>query len=142
MSTCIEEDELIHVDMKMNISDDIPLILKEDYKDSLLANLYSTVEFLKSEISEKNDVIKSLLSQLDKCISCNAHENKNENTHNDDKDNDDEDNYDSGDDTNSTPLVNGNEDFIIKSSWENTTVSSGENYSVPTSKFNTVILLI
>ena len=65
MLTCIEEDELIHVDMKMNISGDIPVILNDDYKDSLLANLYSTVEFLKSEISEKNDVIRSLLSQLD-----------------------------------------------------------------------------
>ena len=43
-------------------------IIKEppdDFKDNLLANLYSTVEFLKLELGEKNKIINKLLSQLD-----------------------------------------------------------------------------
>ena len=42
----------------------------EDYKDSLLANLFSQVEFLKSEIKEKNYIIRNLLNRMkdDKCI--------------------------------------------------------------------------
>ena len=44
----------------------MPIIIeKEDFKDSLLANLYSTVEFLKNEVKEKNDIIKILLSNTE-----------------------------------------------------------------------------
>ena len=39
------------------------LEVNEDFKDQLLANLYSTVEFLKKELEEKNYVIRSLLQQ-------------------------------------------------------------------------------
>ena len=34
------------------------------YKESLLANLYSQVEFLKEELKEKNDVIRNLLNRI------------------------------------------------------------------------------
>ena len=37
--------------------------LQECYKDRLLANLYSTVEFLKQELVEKNKIINSILSK-------------------------------------------------------------------------------
>ena len=36
---------------------------ESSFKDLLLANLYSTVEFLKSEITEKNNIIKKLIDQ-------------------------------------------------------------------------------
>ena len=50
--------------------------VKEDFKDQLL-NLYSTVEFLKKELEERNYVIRSLLQQpkhenLEK-VNLNAH---------------------------------------------------------------------
>ena len=34
------------------------------YKGSLLANLYSQVEFLKEELKEKNDIIRNLLNHI------------------------------------------------------------------------------
>ena len=42
----------------------IPLIIVDNYKDALLANLYSTVEMLKSEITEKNIIIDKLLTLI------------------------------------------------------------------------------
>ena len=36
----------------------------QSYKDALLANLYSTIEFLKLELQEKNNIIRSLFSQV------------------------------------------------------------------------------
>ena len=42
----------------------------KDYKDKLLANLFSQVEFLKSELNEKNYIIRNLLNRLkdERCI--------------------------------------------------------------------------
>ena len=37
--------------------------MEECFKDNLLANLYSTVNFLKKELEEKNYVIKNLLTR-------------------------------------------------------------------------------
>ena len=36
---------------------------KNDYKDNLMANLYSTIDILKRELNEKNYVIRSLLDK-------------------------------------------------------------------------------
>ena len=46
------------------IRDDNPS-MKKDFKDCLLANLYSTVEFLKKELEEKNFIIRQLLQSND-----------------------------------------------------------------------------
>ena len=55
--------------MEVDIMDKIPKVsLDEDFKDSLLANLYSTVEFMKKELEEKNIVIKALLSLQSKNV--------------------------------------------------------------------------
>ena len=40
-------------------------IQDEDFKDSLLANLYSTVELLKKELEQKNATINKLLLHAD-----------------------------------------------------------------------------
>ena len=69
------EDDIIHVcGRDFHISEEIKFEdpftinekynINEKYKDALLANLYSTNEFLKSELIEKNNIIKTLLSQI------------------------------------------------------------------------------
>ena len=48
--------------MHIDPSSELPIhIPDENFKDCLLANLYSTVEFLKKELEEKKDTIKNLL---------------------------------------------------------------------------------
>ena len=51
---------------KITIDEDIEMVIEENFKDTLMANLYSTVDFLKKELEEKNFIIKNLLSQLEK----------------------------------------------------------------------------
>ena len=52
-------------DIKINQDLSLPIITefdtRENFKDVLLASLYSQVEFLRSELIEKNHIIKSLL---------------------------------------------------------------------------------
>ena len=45
---------------KVSICDDIEFLVEEDYKSTLMANLYSTVEFLKGELKQKNIIIQNL----------------------------------------------------------------------------------
>ena len=64
-STESREENIIRVDlngMKVDPSTELPIFRPdEDFKTSLLANLYSTVEFLKNELQEKNSIINKLL---------------------------------------------------------------------------------
>ena len=53
--------DIILEDHPSNMS---PLFEKENFKDSLMANLFSTVEFLKQEINEKNEVIRNLMTLI------------------------------------------------------------------------------
>ena len=63
--------------MEVNIQDEIPKIrFEEDFKDSLLANLYSTVEFLKKELEEKNFIIKALLARENVVCLCSKNHSK------------------------------------------------------------------
>ena len=45
------------------VTDDV--LENDDFKNSLLANLYSTVEFLKKELEEKNYIIRNLLTRAE-----------------------------------------------------------------------------
>ena len=65
-----DDDEHIYIDIdgrNINKRDEEKLQIKcdreEHYKDHLLANLYSTVEFLRKELEEKNMVIRNLIQQ-------------------------------------------------------------------------------
>lgn len=65
-----DKDELIYIGndgREIHTTEEISLIeertIPDNYKDSLLANLYSTVEILKNELEEKNFIIKTLLKQ-------------------------------------------------------------------------------
>ena len=60
--------------VSLNIFDELELeiVKEENFKDSLLANLYSTVEFLKVELGEKNKMIDKLLTQLDVYVNTNV----------------------------------------------------------------------
>ena len=67
------QDDMVHIlGREYNITEEItfenPININEDFKDSLLANLYSTVELLKSELAEKNNIIKSLFRQTEMFI--------------------------------------------------------------------------
>ena len=56
---------------KINVCDEIDILYdnlvtqeksnQNDHRNDLMANLYATIEFLKAEILEKNNTIKSLL---------------------------------------------------------------------------------
>ena len=48
---------------KITTEDDIEMVIEKNFKDTLMANLYSTVDFLKKELEEKNFVIRNLLLQ-------------------------------------------------------------------------------
>ena len=47
-----------------------PPFKEQNFKDALLANLFSTVELLKNEISEKNEVIRKLMSLIPDTNTC------------------------------------------------------------------------
>ena len=65
MSADEDEENLVYIDLagqKINTSSDIPIDNEIiSCEDSLLANLYSTVEFLKKQIEEKDFLIRTLL---------------------------------------------------------------------------------
>ena len=54
-----------HLDVKVDehllLQHENPLDTQEDFKNTLLASLYSQVEFLRNEIEEKNLLIRSLI---------------------------------------------------------------------------------
>ena len=64
-----DADEIVFINldgMKVNINKQLPMNLEitnceECFKDSLLTNLYKTVEFLKTQIEEKDFLIRTLL---------------------------------------------------------------------------------
>ena len=66
----LHDDNITHVGlngMKIDPSIELPIYRQdEDFKDSLLANLYSTVELLKKELEQKNATIDKLLLHADK----------------------------------------------------------------------------
>ena len=63
---CLNSDEQMDIPI---ITENI-LNIDKDCKDSLLANLYSTIEFLKNELLEKNVFIKSLLTLQNNILQC------------------------------------------------------------------------
>ena len=48
---------------RVDVDKQMPIYVEADYKQALLANLYSTVEFLRKEIEEKNFLIRELLKR-------------------------------------------------------------------------------
>ena len=60
------------IDEQLNINDEIPFetcnvynanITEQFFKDALLLSLYNQVDYLRKELDEKNEIIKSLLSR-------------------------------------------------------------------------------
>lgn len=68
-----------HTNIPITINDKINT--DRDWKDSLLCNLYSNIEFLKNELMEKNDMIKQLIA-LQNNILRSERNNKNSNVDN------------------------------------------------------------
>ena len=62
-----DEIDIYHDNISSNVTNN------EVFKDRLMANLYSTVEHLKEELSEKNVIIRKLLEEITRINSCNIY---------------------------------------------------------------------
>ena len=67
---CIDDDiDIINHHSPHSVNNNILSTVNEDFRLSLMANLYSTIEFMKKEIEEKKYLIRTLLEKLENCKS-------------------------------------------------------------------------